>query len=119
MQQCRGDSTSVRGKRAALAGSAALCLVEGLLHLDEHRAVLDAMVEGWVTQMTSRGLKATTIASGRWQVRRFAEFTNEYPWQWSPADLEEFRRRFGHGPSRWRNRRSGATRTSWARSCRS
>ena len=40
--------------------------------------------------MTSRGLKATTIASGRWQVRRFAEFTNEYPWQWSPADLEEF-----------------------------
>ncbi len=23
-------------------------------------------------------------------MRRFAEFTNEYPWQWSPSDAEDF-----------------------------
>lgn len=86
----RVTQPAVRGRRAALAGSVELCLVEGLLHLDERKAVLDAMVEGWVTQMTSRGLKVETVRSGRWMVRRFAEFTNEYPWQWSPTDLEAF-----------------------------
>lgn len=40
--------------------------------------------------MASRGLKRTTIDTRVWLLHRFAEFTNEYPWQWQPADLEEF-----------------------------
>ena len=48
------------------------------------------MVDGWATQMASRGLKPPTIDTRRWLLRRFAEFTNEYPWQWSATDLEEF-----------------------------
>lgn len=71
-------------------GSASLALVDGVVHLDPKAAVFDAMVDSWVAQMSSRGLKPETIDSRMWLVRRFAEYTNEYPWQWRPADVEEF-----------------------------
>lgn len=48
------------------------------------------MLRGWSAQMTSRGLKSRTIEQRHWVVGRFATFTNEYPWQWSPADMDEF-----------------------------
>jgi integrase/recombinase XerC len=76
--------------RSALAGSSGLSLVAGVVHLDPQPAMFDAMVGGWTAQMTSRGLKASSIVSRRWIVKRFAVFTNEYPWDWSPADLEGF-----------------------------
>jgi site-specific recombinase XerD len=71
-------------------GSASLALTRGVVHLDPEQAVFKAMLDGWVAQMTSRGLKRETIESRLWLVRRFAEFTNEYPWQWSPSDVEDF-----------------------------
>lgn len=40
--------------------------------------------------MASRGLKGTTIDSRVWLLRRFAEYTNEYPWVWLPGDLEDY-----------------------------
>lgn len=48
------------------------------------------MLAGWTAQMASRGLKAETVESRVWLVRRFAEYTNEYPWRWEPADVEDF-----------------------------
>jgi integrase/recombinase XerC len=71
-------------------GSAGSSLAGGVVHLDPERAVFEAMLEGWVAQMTSRCLKATTVATRLALVRRFATYTNEYPWQWSAADVEEF-----------------------------
>ena len=77
-------------RESGLPGSAGLCLAAGVVHLDPQQAVFDAMVEGWATQMSSRGLKPPTIETRRWLLRRFAAFTNEYPWTWSPVDLEEY-----------------------------
>lgn len=89
---------SGRGDRV-LPGAAALALVDGVVHLDPERAVFDAMVEGWATQMLSRGLKAETIDSRVWLVRRFGEFTNDYPWSWLPVDVEDFTAHLRSGPT--------------------
>lgn len=74
----------------ASPASATMALAEEVIHLDPEGAVFDAMVTGWTTQMSSRNLKAGTIESRVWLLQRFAAYTNEYPWQWRPADVEEF-----------------------------
>lgn len=48
------------------------------------------MLSGWVAQQRSRMLNQTTITGRDRIVRRFAEFTNEYPWAWRAVDVEEF-----------------------------
>lgn len=48
------------------------------------------MLKGWAIQQQSRFLKGTTISVRRDIVRRFARFTNQYPWQWTAAEVEEF-----------------------------
>jgi site-specific recombinase XerD len=40
--------------------------------------------------MISRGLKKTTIKARSTLIQRFAIYTNEYPWTWTPEDLEAF-----------------------------
>jgi site-specific recombinase XerC len=65
-------------------------LVAGVRHLDPHRAVFDAMLAGWTRQQQARLLGDQTIAAKVTVVRRFAAFTNDYPWVWTPADVEEF-----------------------------
>ena len=52
--------------------------------------MLEAMLEGWATQQRSRLLKATTVENRGFTVRRLVAFTNEYPWRWTPADVEEW-----------------------------
>lgn len=66
------------------------------------------MVEGWATQMVARGLKRETIEKQTALVRRFAAFTNDYPWRWGPGDLEEFTAmlRSGSSPLAWSTVRS-------------
>lgn len=48
------------------------------------------MLTGWSTQQTSRMLAAQTIKHRVSQVRRFADFCGNQPWEWSPADVEEW-----------------------------
>jgi hypothetical protein len=48
------------------------------------------MLEGWATQQQARLLKAHTIEPRLRLVRRFAAFTNQYPWQWLSAEVEAF-----------------------------
>lgn len=48
----------------------------------------EAMIEGWTRQQRSRFLKDQTIAARIRMIRRFGEFTNLYPWQWTPAEAE-------------------------------
>jgi site-specific recombinase XerD len=78
------------GKRADLDGAAHLMLAPGVRHLDEATAVFQAMLEGWKRQQDSRYLKEQTITPRLRTVRRFAEFTGQYPWQWGPAEVEAF-----------------------------
>jgi integrase len=48
------------------------------------------MLEGCATQQRARFLKANTIGPRLELVRRFAAFTNQYPWQWESAEAEAF-----------------------------
>lgn len=52
--------------------------------------MVEAMLTGWRAQQSSRGLQEDTMAPRERLVRRFLEFTNEYPWSWGPAHVEEW-----------------------------
>ncbi|QGZ52517.1 hypothetical protein GPZ77_33110 [Streptomyces sp. QHH-9511] len=52
--------------------------------------MLKAILDGWAMQQRTRFLKAQTIQARVDLVRRFAAFTNEYPWQWRAAEVEAF-----------------------------
>jgi integrase/recombinase XerC len=41
-------------------------------------------------QQHARGLQEDTIAPRERLVRRFLEFTNEYPWNWGPSHVDEW-----------------------------
>lgn len=73
-----------------MPGAARLALVEGVRHLQPEEAVFEAMLAGWETQQRSRRLAAHTIEPRLRLVRHLAEFANEYPWRWAPADVEEW-----------------------------
>jgi len=70
----------------------------GLFRADER--VFDAMLDGWRAQMLARGLATATIENRCRLVRRFQEFSGEFPWQWRPVDIEDFlaERRSGEKP---------------------
>jgi integrase/recombinase XerC len=73
-----------------LPGTAVLSLVGGVSLLHPQDQVFAAMLDGWGRQQQSRFLAASTIVGRRQLVERFARWTNEYPWQWRPVDLEEW-----------------------------
>lgn len=58
--------------------------------LQPAESVLEAMLRGWGDQQRSRLLAAHTVYQRLCVVRRFVSFTNEYPWAWAPADVEEW-----------------------------
>jgi hypothetical protein len=53
-------------------------------------AVFAAMLEGWSRQQQSRLLRPATIRARLDLMRRFAAFTNQYPWEWTPGEVEAF-----------------------------
>ena len=76
--------------RGDLAGAAHLELVSGVVQLRPEDAMVEAMLRGWRAQQAARGLREDTIAPRERLVRRFLAFTNEYPWQWGPAHVDEW-----------------------------
>jgi integrase len=76
--------------RGDLAGAARLELVSGVAQLHPEDAMLEAMLRGWHAQQAARGLREDTIADRERLVRRFGEFTGEYPWQWSAGHMDEW-----------------------------
>jgi site-specific recombinase XerD len=76
--------------RGGLAGSAQLELISGVVHLRPQDAMFEAMLRGWRAQQTARGLQSATIEAREKLVRRFLEFTNAYPWQWTPGDVDDW-----------------------------
>jgi integrase/recombinase XerC len=77
-------------RQVGLAGSASSELVDGVRQLRPEDAMAESMLRGWQAQQTARGLRVDTIAYRERLVRRFAAFTNEFPWQWRPADVDEW-----------------------------
>ena len=52
--------------------------------------MVEAMLRGWRAQQTARGLRVDTIDYRERLVRRFVLFTNEFPWQWGPGQVDEW-----------------------------
>ena len=73
-----------------LPGAAGLVLAGNVVPLDPEPAVLAAMLEGWERQQRARFLQDRTIAARARLVRRLAEFSGQYPWQWNAAEIEAF-----------------------------
>ena len=71
-------------------GSEASPSIGGVTLLRPAEQVFEEMVSGWSVQQTSRMLRAQTIRTRASQVRRFAGFCGTSPWEWSPADVEEW-----------------------------
>jgi integrase/recombinase XerC len=76
--------------RADLAGAAHLELVSGVVQLRPEDAMFEAMLRGWRAQQAARGLREDSVAARERLMRRFGEFTNEYPWNWKPAHVDEW-----------------------------
>ncbi|MGH2755276.1 MAG: tyrosine-type recombinase/integrase [Actinomycetota bacterium] len=78
------------GEKASPHGAARLSLVDGATLLHPEESVFAGMLDGWERQQRSRLLRASTIRNRAGTVRSFASFTNDYPWNWSPSDVEEW-----------------------------
>lgn len=76
--------------RVEVPGAAHLSLADGVVPLHPAETVLAAMLAGWTAQQRSRRLCSDTVEQRLRLVRRFAEFTNDYPWSWSAADVEDW-----------------------------
>ncbi|MGW7008267.1 tyrosine-type recombinase/integrase [Streptomyces sp. NPDC054933] len=71
--------------------SAQFVLLQGVSLLHPEDAVFEAMLDGWGRQQRGgRRLQPDTISDRQSAVRRFAAYTNAYPWQWSASDLDEW-----------------------------
>ena len=64
--------------------------MDGVVPLRPEEAMVEAMLRGWQAQQAARGLREKTIGARERMVRRFLAFTNEVPWQWNPAHVDEW-----------------------------
>lgn len=73
-----------------LPGSASTVLSSNVRHLDAAPALFDAMLDGWERQQRSRMLSPDTIDARTGLIRRFQSYAGSYPWEWAPADVEDW-----------------------------
>jgi integrase/recombinase XerC len=71
-------------------GAAHLVLTDAVVPLHPEEAVFNAMLVGWRRQQRSRLLAPGTVENREAIVRRFQTFTNAFPWQRSPSDVEDW-----------------------------
>lgn len=77
-------------EQTVMPGSAYLQLVGGVAMSHPEEQVWEAMRRGFAIQQQSRYLAPGTVGQRDGQLRRFAAWTNEYPWQWRAQDVEEW-----------------------------
>ncbi|GAA1952770.1 tyrosine-type recombinase/integrase [Catenulispora subtropica] len=71
--------------------SARMVLHSGVTFLHPEDAVFEAMLTGWERQQRGgRRLQKKTIDNRTSVIRRFMDYTNEYPWRWSAQDMDEW-----------------------------
>ena len=77
--------------RRPLEGAARLELVDGVVLLRPEDAVFEAMLSGFANQQRGgRRLDVRTVRDRDGQLRQFARFTNEYPWNWTASHMDEW-----------------------------
>jgi integrase/recombinase XerC len=83
-----------------------------LVHPEE--TVFQAMVANWAMHERARNLKPATIEHDIGSVEMLKRFTNDYPWNWRPGDLEEWSTHLlstrRNGPSTVRGRQTAVGR---------
>jgi integrase/recombinase XerD len=62
----------------------------GVRYLNPADQVLEEMLTGWRRQQLSRNLSIDTINGRERIVRRFLGYTNEMPWHWTHAHVDEY-----------------------------
>jgi integrase/recombinase XerC len=73
-----------------IAGSASLCLADGVPLLHPEDQVFEAMLRGWRNQQMARNLAPSTVDSREHQVRAFMRNADVYPWLWSSTMADEW-----------------------------
>jgi integrase/recombinase XerC len=73
-----------------IAGSASLCLADGVPLLHPEDQVFEAMLRGWRNQQMARNLAPSTVNSHEHQVRAFMRNADAYPWLWSSSLADEW-----------------------------
>ncbi len=86
------------GRGGVAPGSVRLVFAEGTRPLHPAPQTFEAMLEGWQAQQFARGLAASTVGDRVRVVRRFAQFTNDWPWVWTATDVEEWTVQLRSGP---------------------
>jgi integrase/recombinase XerC len=76
--------------REHIAGSASLCLADGVPLLHPEDQVFEAMLTGWRNQQMARNLAPSTVDSREHQVRAFMRNADVYPWLWSSTMADEW-----------------------------
>lgn len=59
-------------------------------------AVFTDLIDSWRRQQLSRNFRHDTIAGRQRTVRRFADFTGHFPWEWTFSDVDDY---FAHSRS--------------------
>ena len=80
-----------------LAGDVRQVVRQGVGLLDPASTTFEEMLRGWELQQRARQLKRPTLDMRTGLVRRFAAFTNDYPWGWTAGDVESFTVRTASG----------------------
>lgn len=71
-------------------GAASVHLVDGVSLLRPEEQVFSAMLAGFANQQLARNLARSTVEGRESTVKAFAHYVNAFPWQWSPAMIDEW-----------------------------
>lgn len=74
----------------AVDKSGRVCVVGSVPLLHPEAQTVQEMLEGWRNQQLCRNLAHETVEGRIRLVERFISYTNEFPWTWTPAMVEEF-----------------------------
>ncbi|MDJ0360652.1 site-specific integrase [Rhodococcus sp. H29-C3] len=70
--------------------SGRVVLVDSVTPLHPEEQTVEDMLTGWWNQQLCRNLQLGTIEQRQQVVVRFIDYTNEFPWAWTPAMVEEY-----------------------------
>ncbi|MFR9774036.1 tyrosine-type recombinase/integrase [Nocardia sp. SC052] len=78
------------GFGGSVPGAARLHLVDGVSLLRPEEQVFEAMLAGFANQQLARNLAHTTVEGREKTVKAFTAYVNAFPWQWTPAMIDEW-----------------------------
>ncbi len=76
--------------RGTVPGAATLHLADGVALLRPEEQVFSAMLGGFANQQLARNLARSTVEGRENTVKAFAAYVNAFPWQWTPAMVDEW-----------------------------